>query len=107
MRVPSFASLGRAAALGLTLAAAGGTAGCTDAYGRTDWGSTLALGAGIGLAAGAVAALASDGGGRSRQTSGWDRGYSSRGRGYAQGYGQGYGPGYAPSPYGRPYGGWR
>ena len=46
----------------LAIAAALAAAGCQHPDGSTDWGSTLALGAGVGLAAGLVAAAASDGG---------------------------------------------
>lgn len=88
--IPSLSHLARAAALTAAL----GTAACTDAYGRTDWGSTLALGAGLGLAAGAVAAAASDG--RDRHRRGWEQ---PRGRDY--GYGRG------GQRYARGYGGWR
>ena len=44
----------------LALAAALGTAGCQNPDGSTDWGSTLALGAGAALAAGLVAVAAND-----------------------------------------------
>ncbi|WP_376090133.1 hypothetical protein ACE7GA_19235 [Roseomonas sp. CCTCC AB2023176] len=94
MGVPFFSHISRAGRV-LALTAALGTAACTDGYGRTDWGSTLALGAGLGLAAGAVAALASDNRDGHRQvrgqTRGRDYGYYGNGnrgyRGYAGGYG--------------------
>ena len=74
----------------LALGAALVTAGCQNPDGSTDWGSTLALGAGLGLAAGAIAAAASDNGPRHRQPRYRDSGYG-HGRPYAQGYGPGYG----------------
>jgi hypothetical protein len=80
----------------LVLGAALATAGCQNPDGSTDWGSTLALGAGVGLAAGLVAAAASDSGPRYRKPP--RRGYGSYdgygrggyGRPYAQGYGRGW-----------------
>jgi hypothetical protein len=77
----------------LALGAALATAGCQNPDGSTDWGSTLALGAGVGLAAGLVAAAASDSGPRYRQPPRRDRGSYGYGRPYAQGYGHGYGGG--------------
>ena len=77
------------------LTAALATAACQHPDGSTDWGSTLALGAGVGLAGAAVAALASDGGGRERdryrQPRGRDGGYSGGGRGSRPAYANGYG----------------
>lgn len=78
----------------LALGAALATAGCQNPDGSTDWGSTLALGAGVGLAAGLLAASASDNGHHARQPE--RRGYGSyggRGRGYGRPYAQGYGNG--------------
>ncbi|TPG61015.1 hypothetical protein EAH89_00110 [Roseomonas nepalensis] len=80
----------------LALAAALGTAGCQNPDGSTDWGSTLALGAGVGLAAGLVAASASDNGHHYRQPD--RRAYGSyggpgRGHGYGRPYAGGYGYG--------------
>lgn len=76
----------------LALAAALGTAGCQNPDGSTDWGSTLALGAGVGLAAGLVAASASDNGRHYRQPD--RRGHGSYGgRGYGRPYAHGYGYG--------------
>lgn len=81
----------------LALAAALGTAGCQNPDGSTDWGSTLALGAGVGLAAGLLAASSGGHGKNYRQPDrrgygsygGYSRGY--QGRPYAQGYGYGRG----------------
>ncbi|PZW38981.1 hypothetical protein C8P66_13114 [Humitalea rosea] len=74
---------------------------CQAPDGSTDWGSTLALGAGVGLAAGLLAAAASDNDDGHRR--GYDRGGYRRGGydrgGYSQGgYGQG---GYSQGGYGR------
>jgi hypothetical protein len=79
----------------LVLGAALATAGCQNPDGSTDWGSTLALGAGVGLAAGLVAAAASDGGHHGyRQPDRRDRGsYGGYGRGGGRPYAQGYGYG--------------
>jgi hypothetical protein len=72
----------------LALGAALATAGCQNPDGSTDWGSTLALGAGVGLAAGLLAASANDGGHHYRQPARRGGGsYSGYGRPYAQGYG--------------------
>ncbi len=78
------------------LAAALATAACQHPDGSTDWGSTLALGAGVGLAGAAVAALASDDGNRDRyrQPRGRDGGYHGQSRGYRPAYATGYGRGY-------------
>jgi hypothetical protein len=77
-------------------------AGCQNPDGSTDWGSTLALGAGAGLATALVVGAASDDGPRYRR--GPQRGYYDHGyRGYSSGYGgRGYSNGYG---YGR-RGGW-
>ena len=76
----------------LALGAALATAGCQNPDGSTDWGSTLALGAGAGLAAGLIAGAASDNGPRYRQPSRRDRGsYGGYGRSYGQGHGYGRG----------------
>jgi len=64
------------------------TAGCQHPDGRTDWGSTLALGAGLGLAAGLVAAAAADDGPRDRQPGRRGGSYDGYGRSYAGGYGR-------------------
>jgi hypothetical protein len=71
-------------------------AGCQNPDGSTDWGSTLALGAGAGLATALVIGAASDDGPRYRR--GPQRGYYDHGyhghRGYSSGYGgRGYGYG--------------
>lgn len=66
------------------LAAAMLLGACQNPDGSTDWGSTLALGAGVGLAAALVAGAASDSGRPPR-------------RHYASGYGH-------PRQHGRPYG---
>ncbi|MFH5925748.1 hypothetical protein [Roseomonas xinghualingensis] len=77
-------------ALGIALT----TAGCQNPDGSTNWGNTLALGAGLGVAAGAVAAAASDDGPRYRQP-------PHRHHGSYRGYQGGHGGRYA---HGR---GWR
>ncbi|HWX48647.1 MAG TPA: hypothetical protein VNZ61_11380 [Roseomonas sp.] len=73
------------------LALAGGllVAGCQNPDGTTDWGSTLALGAGAGLASGLIIGSLNDDGDRHHR--------HYRGRSPYRGYGHGYG-------YGRPYG---
>ena len=79
----------------LALVACLGTAACQNPDGSTDWGGTLALGAGAGLATALVAGAASDDGPR-------DRGRRYRGRGGYDGggYGRGYrGRGYEASAY--------
>ena len=80
----------------LALGAALLTAGCQNPDGSTDWGSTVALGAGVALAGGLPAASSGNNGRHYRQPE--RRGYGSygepgrsRGRGYAQGYGNGRG----------------
>lgn len=86
----------------LALSAALLGAGCTDPYGRVDYGRTALLGAGVGAAAALVAGAAAD---QPRPYYGHRGGYYGGG-GYRGGY-------YAPPPprgygyYGRPYyGGW-
>ncbi len=74
-------------------------AGCTDSYGRVDYGRTALLGAGVGTAAALVAGAAVD---QPRPY------YGHRGGYYGHGYRGGY---YAPPPppprgygyYGRPH----
>ncbi|KAA2214939.1 hypothetical protein [Teichococcus oryzae] len=68
-------------------------AGCQNPDGSTDWGSTLALGAGAGLAAGLIAGSLSDDD---------NRGYR-RHRHRRQSYGYGYGHQRSHYGYGRPY----
>ena len=82
----------------LALVACLGTAACQNPDGSTDWGGTLALGAGAGLAAALVAGAASDDGPRHRDRGGYGRGGYERG-----GYGQGYGRSYAGARGGRGY----
>ena len=80
----------------LALGAALATAGCQNPDGSTDWGSTLALGAGVGLAAGLLAASSGNKGHHYRQPDRRGQGsYTGHGRGsygrpYAQGYGRGW-----------------
>jgi len=78
----------------LALGAALATAGCQYPDGSTDWGSTLALGAGVGLAAGVLAAAASDDGPRYRQPAyrhhGSYRGHYRGGHGGTYAYGRGW-----------------
>jgi hypothetical protein len=87
-------------------------AGCTDNYGRVDYGRTALLGVGVGAAVALAAGALSDqprpyrGGGGYRQPE-YRGGYG--GRGYGGGYGGGGygGGGYGGGGYGRPYrGGW-
>jgi hypothetical protein len=93
------------AALALSAALLAG--GCTDRYGRVDYGRTALLGVGVGAAAALTAGALAD----------KPRPYYGNRRGYYGGdyYGYGYGPprGYSYSGYGygygRPrgyYGGW-
>lgn len=71
-------------------------AGCQNPDGSTDWGSTLALGAGAGLATALIAGAASDDGPRYHRSPryyggrgyGRDYGYGHGGRGYGYGYGR-------------------
>ncbi len=58
----------------LALGAALFLGACQNPDGSTDWGSTLALGAGVGLATALVAGAASDNGPRYHNR-GYDRGY--------------------------------
>lgn len=97
-----FRTLAFTSALALALGA------CQAPDGSTDWGSTLALGAGAGLAAGLLVAAASDNDGGHRR--GYDRGgYDRRGYDRRGGYGrQSYSEGYGRGGYGRGRGGdWR
>ncbi|MCK8783676.1 hypothetical protein M0638_04675 [Roseomonas sp. NAR14] len=75
----------------LGLSAALLTAGCTDPYGRMDWGRTAALGVGVAAVTG-LAIAASNGGRR-----------HDRGPRYSEGYGRG-GPGWGGPGRGGP--GW-
>lgn len=68
-------------------------AGCQHPDGSTDWGSTVALGAGAALVTG-LAVAAADSNNRERRA---ERRYYER-RHYSHGYQRGYGHGY----YGRP-----
>lgn len=93
-------------------------AGCTDNYGRVDYGRTALLGVGVGAAAALAAGALSDQsrphrGNYGRRDAygyggyggGYRRPYYGRGGGYG-GYGGGYGGRYGGG-YGRPYrGGW-
>ena len=82
----------------LALVACLGTAACQNPDGSTDWGGTLALGAGAGIAAGLLAGAASDDGGRG------GRGYGRRDHG---GHGRSYGGrGYQKSAYNENRGGY-
>lgn len=82
-------------------------AGCTDPYGRVDYGRTALLGVGVGAAAALTAGALSD---RSRPYYGRRRGYydgGGYGYGRPRGYGYGgYGGGYGYGPRGGYYGGW-
>ena len=73
----------------LVLSAALAAGGCTDRYGRVDYGRTALLGVGVGAAAALTAGALADNGPRPY--------YGNRG-----GYGYGGGYGYAPPP--RSYG---
>lgn len=75
----------------LSLSAALLTAACQNPDGSTDWGNTLLLGAGVGLAGAAVAGAVSD----NRDDHRHYRRQQPPPRYYGQGYGRGYG-------YGRP-----
>jgi hypothetical protein len=104
---------------GLALSAALLAGGCTDPYGRVDYGRTALLGVGVGAAAALTAGALSDkprpyrGGRRDFYGSGnygyggSPRGYGYSGYGYGQPRGYDYGGGYG---YGRRgggyYGGW-
>lgn len=78
----------------LALTASLAVAGCQNPDGSTDWGNTVALGAGVGIAAGLLAGAANDNGHHRHYDRGgyYDRGYGYRGssRGYS-GRGGGYG----------------
>jgi hypothetical protein len=89
----------------LVLSAAALLAGCTDHYGRVDYGRTALLGVGVGAAAALTAGALSD---RPRPYYGSRRGYYGGGYGYGPpprpyGYSGGYGYG---GPRGGYYGGW-
>ncbi|MXP65848.1 hypothetical protein E0493_21080 [Roseomonas sp. M0104] len=62
-------------------------AGCQNADGTTDWGSTLALGAGAGLATGLLIGSIGDDGDRHH----YRRPPPRRGYGYGYGYGRPHG----------------
>jgi drug/metabolite transporter (DMT)-like permease len=67
-------------------------AGCQNPDGSTNWGNTLALGAGAGLATALIAGAASDDGPRYHRS---PRSYGRRDPGYGYGYGRrDYGYGY-------------
>ena len=89
--------------LSAALLAAGG---CTDQYGRVDYGRTALLGVGVGAAAALTAGALSD---KPRPYYGNRRNYYGGG-GYGYGYGQPRGYGYSGGyGYGGPrgyYGGW-
>ena len=86
------------------LSAALFSAGCTDRYGRVDYGRTALLGVGVGAAAALTAGALSD---KPRPYYGGRRGYydgGGYGYGSPRGYGySGYGYGGGPRGY---YGGW-
>lgn len=102
-------------ATALALAAALGTAACQNPDGSTNWGNTLALGAGVGLAGAALAAAASDNGdrgGRHGRAYRGDRRVPNYGYRNSVGYGDGrYASGYGRGGYGGGHGyydrGWR
>ncbi|WP_200845290.1 hypothetical protein [Roseomonas sp. 18066] len=79
----------------LALAAALVLGGCQNPDGSTDWGSTVALGAGAALVTGLAVAASQDN----------DRGYRRQSR-RDYGYGYGGGGGYNRGYYGRPGGGY-
>ncbi|WP_338662560.1 hypothetical protein VQH23_20700 [Pararoseomonas sp. SCSIO 73927] len=72
----------------LALAAALATAGCQNPDGTTDWGSTLALGAGAALVAGLAVASTNDDGYRRHSPRRGERSYGGPGRSYAGGHGR-------------------
>lgn len=76
----------------LALSAALALGGCQNPDGSTDWGSTLLVGAGVGLAAALVAGAASDNGRPKRRH--YAAGYGPP-RAYGHGYGRGGYPGHA------------
>lgn len=75
----------------LALAAGLLVAGCQNPDGTTDWGSTLALGAGAGLATGLIVGSLSDDDGGHDHRRYYRGGPPSRGYGYGYGYGRPYG----------------
>ena len=80
----------RRAAAAIALSAALLAAGCTDRYGRVDYGRTALLGVGVGAAAALTAGALSD---RPRPYYGNRGGYGyDGGRGYYGGGGYGYAP---------------
>jgi hypothetical protein len=83
----------RRPALSLVLAAALVVGGCQNPDGSTDWGSTLLLGAGVGVAAALAAGAASGGASRHGHAGGY------RGRPHGGGYG--HGPAYRSARYDR------
>jgi hypothetical protein len=93
----------------LVLSAAALLAGCTDHYGRVDYGRTALLGVGVGAAAALTAGALSD---RPRPYYGSRRGYYGGGGGGRYSYGPpprpyGYSGGYGyGGPRGGYYGGW-
>lgn len=95
----------RLAALALSAAL---LAGCTDSYGRVDYGRTALLGVGVGAATALTAGALSD---RPRPYHGGGRRAYHGGGGYGHGYGYAPQRGYSYSNYGyahrpRYYGGW-
>jgi hypothetical protein len=84
--------LSAALALSAALLAAGG---CTDPYGRVDYGRTALLGVSVGAAAALTAGALSD---KPRPY------YGRRGGGYGRGYDGGYGGGYGYGGPARSYG---
>jgi hypothetical protein len=86
--------------------------GCTDPYGRVDYGSTALLGVGVGAAAALAAGALSDKprpyyGNRRNRFDGGGYGYGGSPRGYYGTGGYGYGPargGYDYGGYGGGYG---
>jgi hypothetical protein len=70
----------------LVLAASLVLAGCQNPDGSTDWGNTLLLGAGVGVAAALVAGAASDSPQPRRNQGYYRQGYDQQG--YQRGYGR-------------------
>ena len=93
------------AALALSAALLAG--GCTDPYGRVDYGRTALLGVGVGAAAALTAGALAD---NPRPYYGNRRGYHGGGYGGGYGYGAPRGYGYSGYGYGGPrrgyYNGW-
>ena len=85
----------------LVLSAALLAGGCTDRYGRVDYGRTALLGVGVGAAAALTAGALSD---KPRPYYGNRRNYYGGGGGY--GYGPPRGYGYSGYGYGGPRGGY-